>query len=243
MVKSLYGWFTTYIPPLDETGTMDALPLIFMGLGKIAESLDKFNNAQWQKAAKAELGVEFPMYEDWWPETKKFWQEENYKLIHKMSDDYIGRINQKVEQVVTSGWSPAQLAKEILKIDSQIKSSRANLIARDQIGKLNEQVTQARMESAGLTMYIWSTAQDERVRGDPSGHFPHARPSHYKLEGKLCQWSDSTVYSEDGGKTWIPRPSDWCQLHPGQDIQCRCTALSYWDELVGEVDSLIDKEE
>ncbi|MCL2609651.1 MAG: hypothetical protein FWD94_07105, partial [Treponema sp.] len=32
----------------------------------------------------------------------------------------------------------------------------------------------------------------------------------------------------------------WCQEHPGSDIQCRCTALAYWDELIDEVDGQID---
>jgi hypothetical protein len=243
LVKSLNGWVTSYLPDITDSGKRDAPPVVFMGMGNIAENLNDFNNAQWQKSAKAELGVEFPMYEDWWPETKSFWQEQNYGLIRKLSNDYITQINQKTEQAVLSGWSVLQLAAEIRKIDNSIKQGRANLIARDQIGKLNEEVTQARMEQAGLTMYIWSTAQDERLRGNPAGHYPNAKPSHYLMEGLLCQWSDSTVYSDDGGKTWKPRPSGAVLLHPGRDIQCRCTALSYWDELVGEVDSVITQEE
>jgi uncharacterized protein with gpF-like domain len=112
-----------------------------------------------------------------------------------------------------------------------MKKKQANLIARDQIGKLNGQTTQARMESLGLTLYEWSTSGDERVR-----------TSHLKLEGKLCKWSDPTVYSEDGGKTWNSRPASWCQFHPGYDIQCRCTALSYWQEVIDEIDAEIDSE-
>jgi SPP1 gp7 family putative phage head morphogenesis protein len=229
MVKSLYGWYTTYIPPLNDEGKQDKPPIIFMGLGNIAESMNDFNSAQWEKASKAELGVEFPVYEEWWPGTKRAWQEENYRLIHKMTGDYISQINSAVERAVTAGWSPAQLAKEIQKIDGNIKDGRANLIARDQIGKLNGRVTQARMEAVGLELYEWSTSGDERVRD-----------SHEKLDGKLCRWDDPSVYSDDGGKTWKDRPSDWCQLHPGYDIQCRCTALFYWAELVEEVDREID---
>jgi hypothetical protein len=96
------------------------------------------------------------------------------------------------------------------------------------------------MESVGLTMYIWETSGDERVRGNPSGKYPNARPSHYLMDGLLCRWSDSAVYSQDGGKTWIDRPSGAVILHPGQDYQCRCTAIAYWQELVGEADEQID---
>jgi len=231
LVKSLTGWHTVYFPPVNESGTSDAPPQVIMGLGKIADSMNDFNSKQWDKAARAELGVEFPVYEDWWPNTKQAWQEENYALIQNMGSDYIKRINRATERAVTGGMSVGQLTQAIQKINKSMKASRANLIARDQIGKLNGQVTQARMEAVGLEMYEWSTCIDERVR-----------ESHAELEGKICRWDDFTVYSEDG-KTWRDRPSDWCQLHPGQDIQCRCTALSYWAELVEEVDRDIDFEE
>jgi SPP1 gp7 family putative phage head morphogenesis protein len=229
MVTSLYGWYNTYFPPLDDNGKRTGPPIVLMGLGNIADAMNIFNEKQWEKAAKAELGVEFPVYEDWWPEIKKYWQEQNYTLIRKMSGDYISRINQMVEQAILSGWSPTQLAQAMQKIDGQMKAGRANLIARDQIGKLNGLVTQARMESIGLDLYIWSTSGDERVRS-----------SHAGLDGKLCRWDNADVYSEDGGKTWKPRKEGWTRVHPGEDTQCRCTALSYWDELIGEVDAQLD---
>ena len=90
-------------------------------------------------------------------------------------------------------------------------------------------VTQARMRSIGLELYVWSTSGDEKVR-----------PSHKLMDGLLCRWDDATVYREDGGKTWKPRPAGAVRLHPGMDIQCRCVALAYFDELVNEVDTEID---
>jgi SPP1 gp7 family putative phage head morphogenesis protein len=228
MVASLYGWYNTYFPPLDDDGKRTGPPVILMGLGNIADTLNGFNEKQWEKAAKAELGVEFPVYEDWWPDARESWLRTNYELMRGLGADYIKQINILTEKAVTSGWSPAQLAQAIQKVDGKMKAGRANLIARDQIGKLNGMVTQARMESIGLDMYIWSTSGDERVR-----------PSHEMMDGGLCLWSDSSVYSQDGGKTWIDRPAGAVLLHPGQDYQCRCTALSYWDELVGEADEMI----
>jgi SPP1 gp7 family putative phage head morphogenesis protein len=130
---------------------------------------------------------------------------------------------------VTSGWSVSSLAQEILAMDSKISQGRANFIARDQIGKLNGHISQRRMESAGLSMYEWMTSGDERVR-----------ESHRIMDGLLCRWDDPTVYSDDGGKTWKDRPSGAVLLHPGDDFQCRCTSLAYWQEIVGEVDEQID---
>jgi uncharacterized protein with gpF-like domain len=239
MIRSLNGWLDRYMPPLDESGKRNSPPVIYAGLGKIADTMNKFNSKQWDKAAKIELGVEFPVYEDWWPDLKEIWANENYKLITSSARKYIDRVNQQVENAVTNGWSVGQLTQAIMKISHSIRDTDASRIARDQIGKLNGQVTQARMEAVGLDMYIWSTSGDERVRGDPGGLYPNARYSHYAMDGRLCRWDDPTVYSEDGGKHWLPRHSDWVQLHPGYDINCRCTALSYWNELVEEVDAQI----
>jgi hypothetical protein len=237
MINSLNGWLDLYLPPLDESGTLTNPPVIYAGLGKIADTMNKFNSKQWDKAAKESLGVEFSIYEEWWPNLKETWVRENYAKISSSAKDYIGKVNRQVENAITNGWSVGQLTQAIMKISRNITDTDAARLARDQIGKLNGQVTQARMEAVGLDMYVWSTSGDERVRGDPGGLYPNARPSHYAMDGRLCQWDNPTVYSEDGGKHWIPRHSDWVQLHPGYDYNCRCTALSYWNELIGEVDA------
>ena len=244
MVATLDGWIAEYFPPIEERNrTRRAPPTVYIGLGNIAEAVSEFNSNQWAKIAKENIGIEFPVYESWWTDTKQLWADENYKLIKKLSNDYIAQINRLTERAVTNGWSPRHLAKEIQRAaDGHIAKNRANLIARDQIGKLNGRVTQARMQAVGLSMYEWSTSFDERVRGNPAGIYPNARPSHYALEGMICKWSDSTVYSPNRGKSWKPRPASWCQLHPGIDIQCRCTALTFWDGLVNEVDNQINNE-
>jgi SPP1 gp7 family putative phage head morphogenesis protein len=226
MIDSLDGWQGQYVPNDDESKSGSP---IYMGLGNIADSVFDFNEGQYEKGAKSVLGVEFPVGEDWWPEAKKYWCDENYKHIWKTLNDYKDNVSALTEQAVTSGWSVKTLAERIHALDTKTTTGKANFIARDQIGKLNGHITQRRMESVGLTMYIWETSGDERVR-----------PSHEMMDGGLCRWSDGTVYSQDGGKTWIPRPSGAVTVHPGFDPQCRCTATSYWDELVGEADAAIE---
>jgi SPP1 gp7 family putative phage head morphogenesis protein len=201
---------------------------MYMGLGNIADSTFDFNEGQFEKGAKTVLGVEFPVGEDWWPDARDTWATQNYNLIHSDMQKYIGQVNDLTEKAVTSGLTVKELAKQILSLDDKITKGRANFIARDQIGKLNGQITQERMEAVGLSMYIWETSGDERVR-----------PSHEMMDGGLCRWDDSAVYSDDGGKTWINRPSGAVLLHPGMDYQCRCTAIAYWQELVGEADAMI----
>jgi hypothetical protein len=238
MIDSLNGWLGQYVP--EDNENVSGSP-IYMGLGQISESVFKFNDGQFQKSAKSVLGVEFPSGEEWWPGARDTWANNNYQLIRSDMKNYISQINNLTERAVTTGTSIKTLRQQIMALDDKITKSRANFLARDQIGKLNGQITQARMEDAGLTMYIWETCGDERVRGEPAGKYPNARPSHYLMDGKLCRWDDSTVYSQDGGKTWIDRPYDAVMLHPEMDYQCRCSALAYWQELVGEADAVIDK--
>jgi hypothetical protein len=212
-------------------------------LGNIADTVYDFNEGQYEKSAKAALGIEFPVGEDWWPDAKENWAQLNYQLIGGDLRKYVRDINSLTERAVTSGWSLSTLTEQIRSLDGKLSEGRARFVARDQIGKLNGEITQRRMESAGLSMYIWSTSGDERVRGYDGGIYPDAVPSHYLMDEKLCRWDDSGVYSEDGGKTWIDRPAGAVQLHPGQDYQCRCTALAYWQEIIGEVDQEIEQSE
>jgi SPP1 gp7 family putative phage head morphogenesis protein len=225
MVRSLDAWVGQYIS--DDPQRKRESP-IYMGLGNIANTVFDFNEGQYEKSAKAALGIEFPVGEDWWPDARDTWAAQNYDLIHSDMQKYIGQVNDLTEKAVTSGLSVKELTKQIQALDEKITKGRANFIARDQIGKLNGEITQRRMETVGLSMYIWETSGDERVRA-----------SHELIDSALCRWDDSTVYSQDGGKTWIPRPPGAVLLHPGFDYQCRCTAIAYWYELVGEADAII----
>jgi hypothetical protein len=237
MIDSLTGWLGQYVP--DDDQSKSGSP-IYMGLGNIADSTFDFNEGQYEKGAKSVLGVEFPVGEDWWPDARDTWRDNNYQIIKNDMRGYISRINALTEKAVTSGFSVKTLAEQIHDLDSKITKGRANYIARDQIGKLNGEITHRRMESIGLSMYIWETSGDERVRGDPGGKYPNAKPSHYLMDGLLCRWDNAGVYSEDGGKTWIDRPTGAVALHPGEDSLCRCTAIAYWQELVGEADAQIE---
>jgi len=225
MIDSLDGWIGQYVP--EDNESVSGSP-IYMGLGKIADNVFDFNEGQFEKGAKSVLGVEFPVGELWWPQARENWAQFNYQTITGDLRKYVRDINQLVERAITSGKTVRELSKQIQVLDDKMSKGRANFIARDQIGRLNGQITQTRMESIGLEMYIWETSGDERVR-----------ESHVLIDGGLCRWDDSTVYSEDGGKTWINRPSGAVLLHPGDDYQCRCTAIAYWQELVNEADTMI----
>ncbi len=56
---------------------------------------------------------------------------------------------------------------DVKSLKSTISNSRAKLLARDQVGKLNGRLTQRRQQDIGVEMYIWSTSRDERMRARP----------------------------------------------------------------------------
>lgn len=85
-----------------------------------------------------------------------------------------------------------------------VTQSRAELIARDQVLKLNAEVTQKRHEAAGIVEFVWSTSRDERVR-----------PDHKVLEGKRYRYDDPPVVDRRRGTRGLP----------GIHFQCRCVAI------------------
>jgi SPP1 gp7 family putative phage head morphogenesis protein len=103
-----------------------------------------------------------------------------------------------------------------------VSQSKADLIARDQVLKLNGQVTRERQKASGITEYIWTTARDERVRGNPNGLYPNSSHDHYSLDGTRQRWDAPPQVADDG-----------TTAHPGEDYQCRCVAapvLSFLDD-------------
>ncbi|CAG9411339.1 hypothetical protein NVI2019_PEGOAJLN_00707 [Providencia alcalifaciens] len=146
--------------------------------------------------------------------------KENVDLIKSIQTDFINDIGEKVFSNLAGGGRHENLVS-LIKERGNISKSRAKFIARDQTAKLNAALNESRHRSLGLDLYEWGGAGDERER-----------ESHLKLNGKLCKYSDPTVYSDDGGKTWKKRKSIGAyEGAPGTDFQCRCVSLPYisWD--------------
>lgn len=120
----------------------------------------------------------------------------NIDLITSIPVQHFERLALKVEKSFAQGMRSEQLAK-LVQEQTGVTKSRAKLIARDQIGKMNSEFSRVRQQGLGITHYQWSTAQDERVREE-----------HADLDGQTFSWSE---------------PPD--EGHPGTAIQCRCVAL------------------
>ena len=136
----------------------------------------------------------------------------NASLITSVKNDYLSDVEKAIRESYLKNGRAENLAT-IIHERAGVSKSRARLIARDQTAKINAELDQERMQNLGVKLYIWCTAKDERVRH-----------THANMQGVLCRFDDDSVYSKDGGKTWIKREADKPKCKPGVDIQCRCFA-------------------
>jgi SPP1 gp7 family putative phage head morphogenesis protein len=146
--------------------------------------------------------------------------KENRALITSIQTDFINDVGSTVFTNLSNGGRHENLLS-LISERGRLSKVRAKFIARDQTAKLNSALTEARQKSLGVDLYEWGGAGDERQR---QGHFV--------LNGKTCKYSDSTVYSDNEGKTWEKRKCIGAyEGSPGTDFQCRCVALPKisWD--------------
>lgn len=133
------------------------------------------------------------------------WRRRNIVLIESGIRASAERVQLKpllsdVEAVVRDAYRHGMRVESLsehLQARYGISKSRANLIARDQVLKLNGQINGHRQAAAGIAEYEWSTSRDERTR-----------KSHRALQGTRHKWISPPAVG-----------------HPGQDYQCRCVAI------------------
>lgn len=174
----------------EEVGEEQEAIIAALAAGDLAQ---RFNKRQLQKILRSAYGVDFITREPWLEALMTRWEAENVKLIKSIPAQALDRMHGKVAEAVKRGTTVAGMRAE-LQAEFGITRRRAHLIARDQIEKLNADLTRHRQEEIGVTEYIWRGMMDERER-----------PEHVEREGKRFSWDNPPW---DG--------------HPGQPIACRC---------------------
>lgn len=168
--------------------------------------VNRFNKKQFNQVLKKAYGVDIFTSEQWLLEQLKLFELQNINLIKSIPAQLHEKLRYKFVDAVQKGKRWEEVAKEIEELTGATRK-RARLIARDQIGKLNGQLTQLRQKQTGIKSYIWRTSLDERVR-----------KLHVSREGEQFDWDNP--------------PNDG---HPGEAINCRCYAeavLPEFDELL-----------
>lgn len=165
-------------------------------IASLSRRTSEVNLSEWKRIVRESYGVDIVRGEPWLADQLSAWEQANLALIRSVPAGMVEQIRQEITQAVSQGTSLRDL-KGIVRDRLGVADSRAELIARDQISKLNADLGEKRQRSIGVTQYIWRTVGDERVR-----------PSHRFHDGKTYQWAKPPAGTG----------------HPGRDYRCRCYA-------------------
>lgn len=170
---------------------------------EVGVGVSETNLRELNKVTRSALDVDVFQAEPFLTEQIENYAAQNVSLISKVDETVLS----EMEEIVLRGARQGLQAKEIsAKIRSRFKiaRSRSDLIARDQISKLNGQLSKLRQTNLGVSRYVWRTSLDERVRAE-----------HSARNGMIFEWDAP--------------PSDG---HPGEAINCRCYAEPVLEDLI-----------
>lgn len=166
------------------------------------KSVESWNERQMQKQIGSIVELDLFGSEPWLAREMGAFVTQNTSLITSLPDEYLSQVEKIVSVGVRNGRRWEDISAD-LEDRYDVAKSRANLIARDQIGKFNGQLTELRQKDLGIDKYTWVTSGDARVR---ETHQENAKRDSGFGPG-VYEWSDPP----DTG-------------HPGEDYQCRCWA-------------------
>lgn len=174
------------------------------------ERLDAHNLQQFRITVHRSAGVDVPGSAPHIEALMRDHIRANVDLIKTIPATYFAQVRDVVERGWREGKLTPAIADEIAE-RGDVARSRAEVIARDQMNKLNGQLDRDRTLAilGDEAQAQWSTAKDGRVR-----------PSHAALEGRIYSVIDGV-----GGRARFP----------GHEVQCRCIGIPVMvDPITGE---------
>lgn len=174
-----------------------------------AGRVDAFNSGQFHALLRGAYGVDIIRSEPGIQALLAIWEAENLRLIKSIPAQYVESLQSRIVSAVERGESLRSLTATVRQ-SYPLPMNRAELIARDQIGKLNGRLTRYRQTNVGIVEYRWRGTLDARERD-----------AHVDREGRVYAWDEPP---DDG--------------HPGQPIRCRCWAEPVLPDL-DDLDALI----
>ncbi len=133
--------------------------------------------------------------------TQRAWARRNAELITSVEERHLDDVAAAVTEAVEKGRSTRDLARDIEERFG-ISQRRAALVARNEVGTLNSQITQKRQTDLGIRRFRWRDSGDTKVR-----------PLHARIDGQVYTWARG-------------HPTEG---RPGEPINCRCTAEPVFD--------------
>lgn len=189
------GWFESLRRAFMEAlGAAEVADGNAQGLAAmVAQRVEKYNKEQFHRLLRRAYGVDVFKAEPGLAGVLRPWEAENIGLIKSIPEQYLNTLHGRVVAAVRQGTSLRDMTTQIRETYG-LPRNRAELIARDQIGKLNGDLTRYRQTNIGVEEYDWHGVLDERERDE-----------HVAREGQRFRWDS-------------PPPGG----HPGQPIRCRC---------------------
>lgn len=124
---------------------------------------------------------------------------EQVNLITSLPLEEAQRVHRLTIEGLADATRASEISKEIMR-SGEVCKSRADLIARTEVGRAAANITQARAEHIESDGYIWRTAGDTDVR-----------KRHKDLAGKFFRWDQPPITGENGERSL-----------PGAIYNCRC---------------------
>jgi SPP1 gp7 family putative phage head morphogenesis protein len=191
-------------------------------MSAIGPRVNQYNKSEWTKLIRSQYGVN-PTAEDpaAYRDLLDHWSFNNAALIKDIPAKTLRQISDMTREALMSGQTQEDLSSDIYDVFDErldVTDSRCDLIARDQVAKLNGKLTSERQQDIGVDSYVWRTVGDERVR-----------ETHAEVDGQTFQWGNP--------------PGDTDFNEPGEDYQCRCWAEPVLPEAIGVEASLMETED
>jgi SPP1 gp7 family putative phage head morphogenesis protein len=182
-------------------------------LNRFATRAAGHQRIQLERQVRGTLGIDLGAVVDrgLQPAVSRF-TKENVSLISTIPDQYLDEVQDTTLEGLRGGKRASELASD-LEDRTGVAKSRAELIARDQIGKFHGELAKLRQANLGVESFRWRTMGDERVRD-----------WHKDREGKPYSWAEGVPDDElegDGGEDGH---------FPGEAILCRCWPEAQFSE-------------
>ena len=187
-------------------------------ISEIAQQTKKISLREWRRVVHETLGIDLlsEYYTDgFYEEYIRRWIDQNVLLIKSIPNQTLDTMRQIILDSYANGKLTRDVQREIQK-EYLTTKQKARLLARDQLAKLNADISQAQQQDAGVNRYRWSDSDDERVR-----------KCHAELDGQIFSWDEPPEMwydTKSKGRVYTGR-----RCHPGQDICCRCVAIPVFD--------------
>ena len=179
----------------------DAIHSVVTDMGETTRSR---SDAHWRREVSGALGETVALETGMTREMTQLWIAENTARIEGLRDETLRRMRVDIEAAALAGTSPDTLAAKWVRDGLPTRNGnlrgRANVIARDQLGKLAGQTAEQQQRALGLVEYMW----DDRPAVPRN-----QRAVHRGRRGARYRWDGAPP----GG-------------HPGNAIMCGCRAVA-----------------